>query len=75
MNSEVLSALVGRVCSVEMSGKCNIVKVMEIRGDWLVVEDNDNTAYINLSRIDEIQEVVEKKSVRRTLLNNVGARG
>ena len=55
--NEVLEMLVGKVCSVEINGNCNIVKIKALRGNWLVVEDNEKTAYINIERIDEIREI------------------
>lgn len=70
--NEALNVLIGKTCSVEMSGKVNIVKVLEIKDNWLVVEDDGCTAFININNIDEIYEMIEKPSVRRTLLNNVG---
>ncbi|MBE6837488.1 MAG: hypothetical protein E7509_05830 [Ruminococcus sp.] len=70
--NEALNILVGKTCCVEMSGKVNIVNVVEIKGNWLVVEDDGQKAFVNINRIDEIYEMVEKPSVRRTLLNNTG---
>lgn len=70
--NEALNVLVGKTCSVEMSGKLNIVKVLEIKGNWLVVEDDGVNAFVNINNIDEIYEMVEKPSTRRTLLNNFG---
>lgn len=70
--NEALNVLIGKTCSVEMSGKVNIVKVLEIKGNWLVVEDDGVNAFVNINNVNEIYEMVEKPSVRRTLLNNIG---
>lgn len=69
--NDALNVLIGKTCSVEMSGKINIVKVLEIKDNWLVVEDDSKIAFLNINRIDEIYEMVEKPSLRRTLLNNL----
>lgn len=70
--NEALNVLIGKTCSVEMSGKVNIVIVKEIKGNWLVVEDNGTTAFINVNNIDEISEMVEKPSTRRNLYKGIG---
>lgn len=70
--NEALNELVGKICSVEMSGKVNIVKLLEIKGNWLVVEDNNTRAFININRIDEISEMIERTSSRRNYFDGIG---
>lgn len=60
--NNMIRGLVGKTCEIDTEENYYEAVVKNVEGDWLELEEDGETVYVNLRHVFEIRPVVESSS-------------
>ncbi len=65
MNNAITN-LVGKSCKIECEDNYYEAVIKDIKGDWIVVEEDDETIYLNSYKVRSITPVEDTASAKKS---------